>query len=393
MTTRFHIALNAHLLSGETSYRSAGIHGYIFNTLAHLPDVDPDLAYTVFVGRGQLPDHSEWVVRRFHLPTQNPLIRIVWEQTVAPVVLAQLRPDLLHGMAFAIPLWGPGASVVTIFDLSFLRYPEHLKVARRLYLRLVTQVSARRAQRVIAISESGKAEINQLLGIPISKIDVALPGVISDFRPLSAAQIADFRAWHQLPERFILYVGTLEPRKNLSTLLHAYARLPHRKASQSCRAVKLVLVGGKGWHAEQVFALVEDLGLSQDVIAPGYVAGEMLPMWYNSAEIFVYPSVYEGFGMPPLEAMGCGVPVIASDTTSLPEVIGSDGLLLPPTDVDAWVDTLAYLLDREDVRGELAARGRRRAADFTWARTARQTVAAYRRALDNHQGIVGPVKR
>jgi glycosyltransferase involved in cell wall biosynthesis len=375
MTAPLHVALNAHLLSGEASYRSAGIHGYLFNTLAHLPDVDPGIAYTVFVGAGRVPERAEWAVRRSRLPTRSPVLRILWEQACAPLELAGVRPDLLHGMGFAVPLLWPGPSVVTIFDLSFLRFPEYLGAGRRLYLRLITRLSARRARRVIAISESGKAEIGDLLGVPDSRIDVAVPGVRPDFRPLPPDRVADIRRQLQLPERYILYVGTLEPRKNLATLLRAYARLPRRSA------VKLVLVGSRGWRAGAIFALIEELGLEQDVITPGYVTGENLPMWYNPAEMFVYPSVYEGFGLPLLEAMACGVPVIASDTTSLPEAVGPGGLLLPPADVDAWAGALSDLLDDPTARAAQSERGLKWAAGFTWENTARQTVAAYRKAL------------
>ena len=240
MPSRPHIALNAHLLSGEASYRSAGIHGYLYNTLAGLPEVDPQLAYTVLAGRGQLPSKTDWQVRHSHLPTQNPLVRILWEQFVAPIELAHLQPDLLHGMAFAVPLLWSGPSVVTIFDLSFLRYPEHLGRARRLYLQAATRISARSARRIIAISKSGRHEISTLLGVPENRIDVAVPGVSDQFRPLESSEVATFRAQLNLPDRFIFYLGTLEPRKNLDTLLRAYAALPQRGE------VKLVLAGGKG---------------------------------------------------------------------------------------------------------------------------------------------------
>lgn len=377
MSSPAHIALNAHLLSGEASYRSAGIHGYIYNTLAHLPEVDPDLSYTVFVGAGRLPDRagSGWEVRRSRLPTQHPVARIVWEQLLAPLEMAQVQPDLFHGMAFAAPVLWNGPSVVTVYDLSFLRYPERLGRARRLYLRWATASSVRRARRVIAISESGRQELCQLMGVPVEKIDLALPGVAPYFKPLPAAEVAAFRAEHNLPERFILYLGTLEPRKNLATLLHAYAKLPQRGA------VKLVLAGGQGWQVAEIFALIEQLDLKQDVLLPGFIPNDRLPLWYNAAETFVYPSVYEGFGLPLLEAMACGIPVVASDTTSLPEAVGAAGILVPPVAVEQWVDALAHLLDDRDRRQALSRSGQVRSRSFTWEGAARQIVDSYRRAL------------
>jgi glycosyltransferase involved in cell wall biosynthesis len=375
MSPRPRIALNAHLLSGERSYRTAGIHGYIYNTLIRLPGAAPDLDYTLFASKGRLPNDRRFDVRTSSLPTGNPVIRILWEQIVAPLELARLRPSLLHGMAFTLPLLWHGLSVVTLFDLSFIRYPGKLSKARKAYLSLFTRLSARKARRVIAISQHAKSEIQSLLGIEDARIDVAVPGVSPDFRPQPAGVIQEFRARQSLPERYILHVGTLEPRKNLETLVRAYARLvPPRE-------VKLVLVGAKGWQFEPLLRLIDELDLKEDVILAGYPSTEVLPLWYCSAEIFVFPSLYEGFGLPVLEAMACGLPVIAANTSSLPEVIGTDGIQIPPTDVAAWADAIAKLVDNPTMRADLGARGQARAAMFTWDNTAQQMVAAYRAAL------------
>lgn len=377
MSVRAHIALSAHLLSGAASYRTAGIHGYLYNTLSHLPAVDPDLAYTVFVGKGQLPVSSKWAIRRSCLPTDNPGIRIIWEQLLAPFELAQVQPDLVHGTAFAVPLLWRGLSVTTIFDLSFMRYPGRLSLARRMYLRAITRLSAHRSCRVIAISQSSRSEICTLLDVPPAKVDVAPPGVSHDFRSLPAEQVLQFRSKLGLPQRFILYVGTIEPRKNLDTLLRAYAQLPERKE------VKLVLAGGRGWRSERIDTLVDKLNLSSDVIRTGYVSNEELPLWYNASEVFVYPSVYEGFGIPVLEAMACGRPTIVSDGSSLPEVVGSCGILVPPVDTSAWATALSSLLANPALRTQLAQKGQKRASQFTWQNTARATVEAYHKALDS----------
>ena len=370
-----HIALNAHLLSGEDSYRSAGIHGYLFNTLAHLPEAAPDLRFTVFTGSGTLPENVHYPVIRSRLPTQRPLVRIAWEQIVGPFALARAHPDLLHGMAFALPLAWAGPSVITIFDLSFIRYPGRLNATRRLYLRAIVGASARRAERIIAISESTRQEVVALLGIPAEKIDIAYPGANPDYHPLDVKEVDTFRQQQGLPDRFILYLGTLEPRKNLTTLIRAYAALPQRPE------VKLVLAGGKGWGYEPIFTLIEELGLQDDVITPGYQPGNSLPMWYNSPELFVYPSVYEGFGMPLVEAMACGTPVIAANTTSLPEAVGNAGLLVPAGDPAAWTEAMSGLLTNSSTRAEWSEKGRLHAATFAWAETANRTVDTYRRVL------------
>jgi glycosyltransferase involved in cell wall biosynthesis len=377
MVSRAHISLNAHLLSSEASYRSAGIHGYLANTLAHLQEVDPNLFYTIFTRTETIPGMERADIRRSRLPTQNPLARIVWEQLAAPLQLARINPDLHHGMAFSLPILWRGTSVVTIFDLSFLRYPERLSLGRRLYLQQITHAAVAQARRVLAISESGKAEIATLLGVPEQQIDVALPGVGEHFRPLPIREVADFRIRNRLPERFILHLGTLEPRKNLETLLRAYAVLPQRPQ------VNLVMAGGIGWQTESIFSLIEALELKSDVILPGYIRGSDLPLWYNAAEILVYPSVYEGFGLPILEAMACGLPVIASNSSSLPEAVGDAGMLVPPSEVEAWTQTISKMLDGSEDLASYKGLGQNQASQFTWESTAHKVVSSYHKAMEH----------
>lgn len=376
---RARVALNAHLLSGEAGYRKAGIHQYLYNTLACLPDVDRTLGYTVFAGAGHLPERTDWLVRRSRMRTAHPVMRIVWEQLVAPFELTHLQADLFHGMAFVLPLIWNGSSVVTIFDLSFIQYPERLTSLRRTYLTLFTRASVRRAKRIITISESSKAEIIRWLHVPESRIDVALPGVSDNFRPRDKSEILRCKSQFGFPDRFILYLGTLEPRKNLETLVRAYARLRHRGE------VKLVLAGAVGWQTSSLWRIIENLDLHKDVVFPGYVAPEDLPALYSAAEIFVYPSVYEGFGLPVLEAMACGLPVVASNATSMPEVVGTAGLLVEPTELDNWVITLDRLLADIDLQAQLSRMGQARAIGFTWEKTAHSTVAAYNKILSHEK--------
>jgi glycosyltransferase involved in cell wall biosynthesis len=372
-----HVGINAHLMSGEAGYRSAGIHGYIANLLAHLPDADPDIQYTVFTSEGQPQPHERLQIRRSGMKTGKPSRRVLWEQVVQPWQLRRARVDLHHGMAFVAPAITPCPFVVTVYDLSFLHYPQLFRAANRLYLRTMTRLSCRRARRVIAISESTARDIAQRLGVPPGRIDVAVPGVDARFfAPVDAAQCERFKSTWGLPRRFLLFLGTLEPRKNLVTLLEAYARLPSHK-------VKLVLAGGEGWLYEDIYRAIERLNLGGAVLTPGYVPGGELTLWYACAEALVYPSVYEGFGLPLLEAMAAGTPVLASDTSSLPEAAGDTGMLIPPQDVDAWTAALARAIDDAAWRAEAGERGQARARTFTWERTAAQTTASYRWAMAN----------
>ncbi len=386
-----HIGLNAHLLAGRAGYRSAGIHHYLAHLLRHLPAADPNLRYTLFLGPdtrlgGPLPalpsaeqgevwppdPDGRWQVIRSRWPTQYPPVRILWEQTALPLAARGL--DLLHGLAFVAPLLAPCPTVVTVYDLSFLRTPERFRRGNRWYLHMFTRWSCHRARRIIAISQNTRRDLVTLLGLPAERIDVVTPGVAPQFRPLPPDQVAAFRRARGLPERFVLYVGTLQPRKNLITLLEAFARLTP--------GVKLVLAGGKGWMFAEVFARVQALGLENDVLFPGYVPDEELPLWYNAATVFVYPSLYEGFGMPPLEALACGTPAVVSNVSALPEAVGDAGVLVRPDDVDEWAQALRRLLDDAALRAELGARGRAHAARFSWERAAAETAAVYRRILE-----------
>ncbi|MHB8627284.1 MAG: glycosyltransferase family 4 protein [Aggregatilineales bacterium] len=369
------IGLNAHLLNCADGYRRAGIHGYIYQLLAHLPAAAPDWQFTVFVGAGDPPDAPQFTIKRSRWNTERPTRRILWEQLAQPFQLGGL--DLIHELAFVAPVVMPRPFVVTVYDLSFLRYPERLTRTRRLYLRRLTDYSCRRARRVIAISQSTADDLTNLLHIPSAKIDLAVPGVEARFQPLPAAEIEHFRAQKGLPDRFMLFVGTIEARKNLPVLLRAYAAVPAADRA----IVHLILAGGKGWLSDDVPRTVEQFGLGDTVHLPGYVADKDLPLWYNAAETFVYPSVYEGWGLPVTEAMACGTPVIVSTASALPEAVGEAGLCVPPDNVPAWTDALAKAIHDPTWRTEYGERGQTRAAGFSWANTAAQIVASYRRAL------------
>jgi glycosyltransferase involved in cell wall biosynthesis len=375
--TTINVGLNVHLLAAHAGYRSAGIHGYIANTLAYLPRAAGDgWQFTALVGAGNPAAFDGVTVRRARMDTQSPARRILWEQVIQPFQLGGY--DLYHALAFvapALPVRVP--FVVTIYDLSFIHYPQVLSTARRAYLRAFTAHTVRRAARVIAISESTARDVVAQFGIDPARVDVAPPGTDFDqFKPLPPEQVAAFRREKRLPDDFWLFVGTLEPRKNLPTLLAAYAQLPPDSRPA------LVLAGGKGWDYDAIFAAIAAHGLERDVLTPGFVPAAELPLWYNSASLFVYPSLFEGFGIPPLEAMACGVPVIVSDVSSLPEVVaGSDGLRVPPGDMDAWVSALTTALDDGAWRERARRSGMQAARRYTWVNTAHQTVTSYRRAI------------
>lgn len=370
-----HVALNAHLLSGAPSYRSAGVHQYIHHLLTYLPQAGCQV--TALLGpKGTPPGETLWPVYS-RWPTYRPVVRVAWEQLVQPWVLKEAKADLVHGPVFVGPFIAPCPVVVTIHDLSFLRFPHLFRGANRLYLRIFTRASVRRARRVIAVSSYTAEETIRLLGVEGGKVDVVYHGVDAGFRPLPAKEVQAFRERTGLPERLILYVGTLEPRKNLVRLVEAFARLQEPGLS-------LILAGARGWYDETIFARVEELGLREKVLFPGYVPPDELPLWYNAATVFVYPSLYEGFGMPVLEAQACGTPVLTSDRSALPEAAGEGALLVDPWDVEVLAEGLRQLLGDETLRMTLRQSGLAHASRFDWRKTAAETVAVYWRALEGN---------
>lgn len=369
-----HVAINAHLLSAQDGYRKAGIHRYIWGVLQHLPEVAPQSHFTVMLNH-QLSAQLPRITERISFDTTHPLRRILWEQVVQPLALHRIQPDLYYSPAFVIPRFLRIPSIVMVHDLSFVRYPEVLSRARRLYLQNFTRSSCQRATRIIANSESTANDIVTLWDIPREKIDVSLVGVSSEFQPIDAATIAEFREQNKLPKRFLLFLGTLEPRKNLVMLLRAYAMLP----ASVRQDLHLVLAGGQGWMFDDIFATISQHNLAATVHLPGYIASEDLVLWYNAADAFVYPALYEGFGIPLLEAMACGKLVLASNTSSLPEAVGEAGILLPPDNEHAWAHAMQNVYDTYPRPQQHDAI--ERAASFTWRNVAQRTVESYRLAL------------
>lgn len=372
------VALNAHLLSTDASFRGAGVSHYIGSLLHHLPQADDAAEYVALVRRGA-PPAPGWRCRPARWDTGHPAARVAWEQLAQPWRLWRERIDLLHAPVYVGPAVLPCPMVVTVHDLSFYLYPELLRRASRVYLQRLTRISVARAAGIIAVSRATRDDLVRVLGVAPERITVIHNGVDDAMRPIGdRAAIERFRRWRGLPERIVLFVGTLEPRKNVSALLEAYAVLRERWGG----AHRLVLAGGKGWGFDDVEATLTRLRLGPaDVILPGFVPQEELPLWYNAADLFVYPAIYEGFGIPPLEAMACGTPVIVSNRSSLPEVVGDAGIVVDPDDVEGMALAMRDVLADAERRDALRAAGLARASAFSWCDTARNTASLYHRIL------------
>jgi glycosyltransferase involved in cell wall biosynthesis len=371
---RLRVGFSATLFSTTADYRAAGIHGYIRGLLTALAE-EPGCQVTAF-GPAAALEALPGAIRRRPVPAyvRRRALRIAWEQLALPWALARTRSDLVHGPAYAVPLLAGPPAVATVHDLSFERLPETFGRGQAAYLRLATRTAVRRAAALIAVSEFTRRELVALLGASAARVHVVPNGVDAAFRPATPAGAAAFRERVGLPERYLLTVGTLQPRKNLGTLLEAYALL--RRAG--AQPPDLVVAGAPGWGEEDPRRQAAELGLAAQVHFTGFVPAAELPALYGAAALFACPSRYEGFGLPVLEAMACGTPVVVADAGALPEVAGEAGLAVGPDDVAGWAAALGAVLADPARAGAMAEQGLARAAGFSWPRAARETLAVYR---------------
>lgn len=348
-----------------------GTETYTYQLLTALAKLDLPDPVRVYLNRTSPPADLPPIGKPVCLPFTRlwTHLRLSWEMQRHP-------PDVLFVPAHVIPLRHP-RSVVTIHDLGYLHFPDAHPAKSRRMLDWTTRWSARIATRMIAISDATKRDMIANYDIPDARIAVIPHGVSPDFRPADPEAVLTVRSKYHLPERYILAVGTVQPRKNLGRLaaalsLVARAGLPHH----------LVIAGKPGWLANNVKAELRASGMRSRLSLLGYVAAEDLPALYSGADAFCFPSLYEGFGLPVLEAMACGTPVVASNTSAIPEVAGEAAILVSPTDVRELGAALVRVLADELRRRELIDRGRQRAGIFTWERTARATLDVLRHVRD-----------
>jgi glycosyltransferase involved in cell wall biosynthesis len=299
-----------------------------------------------------------------------------YEQWTLPLELAPAMLDVLHSTDFIPPFRRRYASVITVHDLAFKLYPELLTAESAAYYGQLER-AVYSAEQIIAVSEATRLDILRLLPVDERKITVIHEAADLVYRPLAdAGAIAQVLRTYRLASPFILCVGTIEPRKNLTMLLQAFRRLLDHGACE----VQLVIAGREGWLAAEFYALRERLGLNERVRLLGPLPAGELAALYNAATAFVMPSLYEGFGLPLVEAMSCGAPVLVSNVSSLPEIAGSAGLRLDPSDPLAWADALARLLADGALRQSMRRQSLLRAQAFSWSRAARQTLDVYYKA-------------
>ena len=371
-----HIGIDAHAIGA----RQGGNETYIKNLVAALAELDRENRYTLFLANAQAARawrgrYANFAVRL--LPPPTPIVRV-------PVALAfELRRfpvDVLH-VQYTAPPFCPAPVIATIHDLAFEHLPETFTRRGQMQLRLTVRRTARRAARIITVSEFSRQDIIRTYRLPPEKIAVAHNGIEACFtpHPASSSEAADTRRRFGIERDYVLAVGSLQPRKNLARLVRTYAKL---RAEHAGFNHQLVIAGRKLWLSGEIFAEIERQKCARDCVVTDYVAEEELPALYRSAAAFVYPSLFEGFGLPPLEAMACGTPVVTSNTSSLPEIVGDAAVMIDPYDETAMAQAMLEVVSNQQLRARLREAGRQRAQGFTWRAAAEKTLALYQEVLN-----------
>ena len=369
--------------SRTTRPQRTGTEGYSLALLRSLLSLDSDNEYTLYFNSpppsGLLPVNANTHSCLIPLPRLWTHLRLSWEMVRRP-------PDVLFVPAHVLPLVHPRRTVATIHDLGYYHEPNAHPRRQRMYLEWATRFNAESATRVIADSQATRRDLINVLGIADDKIRVVYLGVDERFRPVVDRELtAAVKAKYGIAGPYVLFVGTLQPRKNLMRLVEAFGRVARAvdagydgmnpyDSTDPQRQLSLVLAGGKGWWYQDLLRTVEQMDLAGRVVAPGYVNDDDLPVLYSGAELFVLPSLYEGFGLPVLEAMACGTPVVAANVSSLPEIVGDAGVLAVPTDAGDIARAMIRLLMDPARAADLRRRGLEQAHRFTWDRCARQTL-------------------
>jgi len=361
-----------------------GIGRYTYNLIKALLEVAPEGDFLIFHNPQLL--NTRYAV---HELGRHPNVQLVAvdvptfslkEQYGLPSLAKRFSLDLLHSPYYVKPYWLPCPSVVTFYDVIPLLYPQSLPSmwAKPLF-KLTARLALRSAAAVITVSQSARDDLLSFFSLPRDKVWVTPLAVDERFKPLEEGALSDLRQRYELPAQYVLYVGINKPHKNLVHLLEVFSALETE--------AKLVLAGKEDPRYTQARQAAERLNLAERVLFLGEVADDDLPRLYNGATLFVFPSLYEGFGLPVLEAMACGTPVVCSNTSSLPEIVGDAAITLDPLDRAAWLAAMKEVLQREGLRKEMTEKGLRQAKMFSWEQTARRTWEVYQGILTGQRSL------
>ena len=358
------------IISAQLNQQLTGVGNYTYNLIKELNKLDTDEGFLFLINY-----QNNTFFTNDGIIVNNPfpaLKTYAWH----PYLIKKLRRcklDIIHNPA-QIPTFFKSKKkyILTIHDITPFIFSEEHRLGRPLIYKLLLPRTLKTADKIITDSNSTKNDLINYFNIPEEKIRVILLAADEKFKPLNNKEIREAKQKYSLNFPFILYIGTLEPRKNIPSLIKAFYKLKKKTLQY-----KLVITGKKGWKYKEIFETIDKLNLQNDVVFTGYVSDEDLPALYNAADLFVYPSIYEGFGLPPLEAMACGTPVITSNTSSLPEVVGDAGIMIDPCNVDGLADAMYEVLTKAGLRANMIKKGLERAEMFSWEKCARETLEVY----------------
>lgn len=354
----------------------SGVDWYTYNVLKEMLNLlQPHEHLYLFSNREtgfehEVKSNRQVTVVRSRFRYQEP-----WRQLILPLLLKRHEIDVCFFTNFVLSVASPCPMVLTIHDLSFKLFPRTHSLRNVVWTRSLVPVSVKRSWRIIAVSNNTKLDLLRLMNVSNGKVEVIHEGVSAQFNPEAGPYDEEALNHYGIRKPYVLFVGTLEPRKNLNLLIKSFDKITKVRPD-----VHLVLAGRRGWMAQAIFDELERRDLLGKVHITGYVRDEYLPALYREAEALVYPSLYEGFGLPPLEAMACGTPVIVSKGSSLPEVVGDAGLYVNPLDVDELARTMEKILSDADLAASLKAKGLERASQFSWKNAAEKTLNILRQA-------------
>lgn len=379
------IGIDVRVLMDE---RYSGVSEFAYNLIKEILKLDKKNEYRLFYNsfkdlrgfeqamadlRGQEKERVSLIKYKY----PNKLLNYFLFNTLSwPKIDSRLEADIfwMPHINF-IALSGRAKSILTIHDLSFMRYGEFFSARKNFWHKMINAKKlVKKFDKIIAVSENTKSDIIELCGVRPEKIEVIYPGLGEEFKEVISNKL-EVRSKYSLPEKFILFLGTIEPRKNIEGLISAFNEL---KKDERFKEYKLVLAGGKGWKSENIYLAWKSSPYKDDINFLGYIPKEEKPFLYSLASLFVYPSFYEGFGFPPLEAMASGVPVIISFASSLPEVIGGAGLMVDPYNITDIKIAMEKVLMDEKFRNSLVEKGFEQVKKFTWQKTAEKYLQIFR---------------
>lgn len=354
-----------------------GPRTYAYNLIKAISTIDKENEYIILTDKTEdLNGIDE--IQKIRISFPSPYTRIFWDHLQVPLYLKRYGVDLYHNTKNVLPLFTRTKSVVTIHDMAPFLFPQSFTAMQRAYLKFHFRHAAKKAKKVITVSERSRMDIINILGVNETKVVSITNGVSDGFCKINDTErLEAFRVKYRLSKNIILCVSTLQPRKNIDVAIRAFSQLKRQKKIPH----QLVIVGRMGWLWKDTMRLVSELNLQGEVLFIGAVEDKELPLFYNLAEVFLNPSSYEGFGLTCLEAMACGTPVIATNVSSFPEVVGDAGILVSPRSVEELAQAVFDVLYNNSLRDELIKKGLERVKKFSWAQTAEKTLDVYKEVL------------